>query len=59
MKDERTCTMRREVGSPSLVNDDLLRKVNRRRPHSMRRVYKHLCPATISAFNKGGEHVEK
>jgi len=71
-------------GSPSLVNDDLLRKVNervrddrhftisdlslhfpqisrtllsdivsrelgRRRPHSMRRVYKNLCPATISA----------
>jgi len=71
-------------GRPSLVNDDLLRKVNervrdhrrftisdlflhypqisrtllydivsshlgRRRPHSMRRVYKNLCPATISA----------
>ena len=71
-------------GRPSLVNDDLVRKVNergrddrrftmpdlslhfpqisrtllhdivsshlgRRRPHSMRRVYKNLCPATISA----------
>jgi len=71
-------------GRPSLVNDDLLRKVNerarddrrftisdlslhfphisstllydtvssgqnRRRPHSMRRVYKNVCPATISA----------
>ena len=69
---------------PSLVNDDLVSKVNervrddrrftvsdlslhfpqisrtplydivssylgRRRPHSMRRVYKNLCPATISA----------
>jgi len=64
---------------PSLVNDDLLRKVNerrfticdpslhfpqisrtlhydivsshldRRRPHSIRIVYKNLCPATISA----------
>jgi len=71
-------------GRPSLVNDDLVRKVNervcddrrftisdlslhfphisrtvlydivsshlgRRWPHSMRRVYKNLCPATISA----------
>jgi len=71
-------------GRPSLVNDDLVRKVNervrddgrftisdlsvafpqisrtllydifnshlvRRRPHSMRSVYKNLCPATISA----------
>ena len=66
-------------GRPSLVNDDLVRKVNDRRfaisdlslhfpqisrnllydiasshlgygrPHSMRRVYKNLCPATISA----------
>jgi len=71
-------------GRPSLVNDDLVRKVNervrddkrftisdlslhfphisrtllydivnshlgRRRPHSMGRVYKNLCPATISA----------
>ena len=71
-------------GRPSLVNDDLARKVNERarddrrftisdlslhfpqisrtllcdivsshldyrRPHSMRRVYKNLCPATISA----------
>jgi len=71
-------------GRPSLVNDDLVRKVNermrdkrrftvsdlflhfsqisrtvlydfvsshlgRRRPHSMRRVYKNLCPAMISA----------
>jgi len=71
-------------GRPSLVNDDLVRKINervrddrrftisalsvhfpqisknllhdiisihlgRRRPHSMRRVYKNLCPATISA----------
>jgi len=71
-------------GRPSLVNDDLVRKVNervrddrrftisdlslhspqisrtlfydivsshmgRRRPHSVRRVYKNLCPATISA----------
>jgi len=71
-------------GRPSLVNDNLVRKVNervhddrrctisdlsllfpqtsrtllhdivsshlgRRRPHSMRRVYKNLCPATISA----------
>jgi len=71
-------------GRPSLVNDDLVRKVNervrndtrftvsdlslhfpqisrtlfydivssgrhRRRPHSMRRVYKNLCPATVSA----------
>ena len=70
-------------GRPSLVNDDLVRKVNervrddrrftisdlclhflqisrallydivssgqhRRRPHSLRRVYKNLCPATIS-----------
>jgi hypothetical protein len=30
MKDERTYTMRREVGGPSLVNDDLVRKVNER-----------------------------
>jgi len=71
-------------GRPSLVNDDLVRKVNERvgddrrfkisdlslhfpqisrtllydivsshlgyrRPHFMRRVYKNLCPATISA----------
>jgi len=71
-------------GRPSLVNDDLVRKVNERvlddrrftvsdlslhfpqisrtllydivsshlgyrQPHSMRRVYKNLCPATISA----------
>jgi len=71
-------------GRPSLVNDDLVRKVNkrvrddrrftisdlslhfpqiskillhdivirhlgRRRPHSMRRVYKNLCPTKISA----------
>ena len=71
-------------GRPSLVHDDLMRKVNervrddrrftisdlslhfpqisrtllydivsshlgRRRPHSMRRVYKNLCTATISA----------
>jgi len=71
-------------GRPSLVNDDLVRKVNERvrndrrftisdpflhfpqisrtllydivsrhlgyrRPHSMRRVYKNLCPAKISA----------
>ena len=71
-------------GRPSLVKDDLVRKVNKRvrddrrftisdlslhltqisrillydvvsshfgyrRPHSMRRVHKHLCPATISA----------
>jgi len=71
-------------GCPSLVNDDLVRKVNERvrddrrctisdlslhfpqisrtilydivsshvgyrRPHSMRRVYRNLCPATISA----------
>ena len=68
-------------GRPSLVNDDLVRKVNKsvgddrrftisdlsllfpqisrtdivsshfgyRGPHSMRRVYKNLCPATISA----------
>jgi len=71
-------------GRPSLVNDDLVRKVNerecddrrftisdlslhflqisrtllydivsshlgRRQPHSMRRVYKNLCPTTISA----------
>jgi len=71
-------------GRPSLVNDDLVCKVNKRvrddrrftisylslhfpqisrtplydivsshlgyqRPHSMRRVYKNLCPATISA----------
>jgi len=71
-------------GRPSLVDDDLVRKVNERvrddrcftisdlslhfphisrtllydivsshmgyrRPHSMRRVYKNLCPATISA----------
>ena len=71
-------------GHPSLVNDDLVRKVNERlrddrrctisdlslhfpqisrtllydivsrhlgyrRPHSMRKVYKNLCPATISA----------
>jgi len=84
MKDNRTCTMRREVARPSLVNDDLVCKVNervrddrcfttsdlylhfpqvsrtvlhdfvsshmgRRRPHSLRRVYKNLCPATISA----------
>jgi len=79
MKNERTCTMRHEVG----VRDDLVRKVNervhddrrftisdlslhfpqisrtlfydivsshldRRRPHSMKRVYKTLCPATIN-----------
>jgi len=73
------------IGRPSLVNDDLVHKVNervrddrrftvsdlflhfpqisrtlfydivnsqnlsRRRPHSMRRVYKNMCPATISA----------
>ena len=72
---------------PSLVNDDLVRKVNervcddrrftisdpslhfpqisrtllydivssgshRRQPHSMRRVHKNLCPATISASIK-------
>jgi len=71
-------------GRPSLLNDDLVRKVNERvrddrrftisdlslnfpqisrtllydmvsshlgcrRPHSMRRVYKNLCPATVSA----------
>ena len=30
MKDERTCTMRREVGVTSLVNDDLVRKFNER-----------------------------
>jgi len=71
-------------GRPSLVNDDLVRKVNERvrgdrrftfsylslhfpqisrtlfydivsrhlgyrRPHSMRRVHKNLCPSTISA----------
>ena len=71
-------------GRPSLVNDDLVRKVNERvcddrcftisdlslhfpqisrtllydtvsshmgyrRPHSVRRVYRNLCPATISA----------
>jgi len=83
MKDERTCTMRRG-GCPSLINDDLVQKVNesvrddrrftvsdlslhfpqisrtllydivsshlgRRWSHSMRRVYKNLCPATISA----------
>jgi len=30
MKDERTCTMRRDVLCPSLVNDDLVRKVNER-----------------------------
>jgi len=71
-------------GRPSLVNDDLVRKVNERirdvrhftisdlslhfpqisrillydivsshlgyrRPHSMRRVYKNLCPVTVSA----------
>ena len=71
-------------GRPSLVNDDLVRKVNERvrddrfftisdlslhfpqisrtlfydifsshlgyrRPHSMRKIYKNLCPATISA----------
>jgi len=84
VKDERMCTMRREVGVHFLMNDDLVRKVNervhddrrftifglslhfpqisrtvlhdivsshsgRRRLHSMRRVYKNLCPATISA----------
>jgi len=73
-----------QSGRPSLVNDDLVSKVNervrddrrftisdlslhfpqisrtllhdtvsshlgRRRPHCMRRVYKNLCPATISA----------
>jgi len=73
-----------QSGRPSLVNDDLVRKVNervrddrhitipdlslhfpqisktllydifsshlgRRRPHSVRRVYKNLCPVTISA----------
>ena len=83
MKDERTCTMRREVGVRSLVND-LVRKVKERvrddrrftisdlslhfpqisktllydivdsylgyrRPHSVRRVYKNLCPATVRA----------
>jgi len=30
MKDERTCTMRRDVLCPSLVNDDLVRKVKER-----------------------------
>jgi len=30
MNDERTYTIRREVGRPSLVNDDLLRKFNER-----------------------------
>jgi len=84
MKGERTCTMMREIVRPSLVNDDMVRKVNERvrddrrftisdlslhfpqisrtllydivsshlgyrRPHSMWKVYKHLCPATISA----------
>jgi len=29
MKDERMCTMKRS-GRPSLVNDDLMRKVNER-----------------------------
>ena len=73
-----------QSGCPSLVNDDLVHKVNkkvhddrhftisdlslyfpqisrtllydivsshlsRRRPHSVRRVYKNLCPAMISA----------
>jgi len=84
MKDERTYTMRREVGGPSLVNDDFVCKINerarndrrftisdlslhfpqisrtllydtvssqlgRRRPYSVRRVYKNLCPSTTSA----------
>ena len=30
MNDERMCMLRREVGRPSLVNDDLERKVNER-----------------------------
>jgi len=83
-------------GRPSLVNDDLVRKVNGRvrddrrftfsdlflqfprisrtvfydivsshlgyrRPHSMRTVYKNLCPATISAsiMAANSSYVEK
>ena len=82
MKDERTCTMRREVGvhlwwmmiwcvrsTQECVTTDVSQflicpcnflrfqvlfydivssLLRRRRPHSMRRVYKNLCPATIN-----------
>jgi len=84
MKGERTWHGEPRSGCPSLVNEDLARKVNERVcddrrftisdlslhflqismtllhdtvsshlgrwwPHSMRRVYKILCPATVSA----------
>jgi len=35
--------------SRTLLYDIISRHLGRRRPHSMRRVYKNLCPATISA----------
>jgi len=35
--------------SRNLLYDIVGRHLGRRRPHSMRRVYKNLCPATISA----------
>ena len=34
--------------SRTLLHDIVSRRLGRRRPHSMRRVYKNLCPATIS-----------
>jgi len=35
--------------SRTLLHDIVNSHLDRRRPHSMRRVYKNLCPATISA----------
>jgi hypothetical protein len=35
--------------SRTLLYDTVSSHLGYRRPHSMRRVYKHLCPATISA----------
>ena len=35
--------------SRTLLYDIVSSHLGRRRPHSMRRVYKNLCPATISA----------
>ena len=84
MKDDRTCTMRHEVGVPlwwmmiwcvnwtkecmttdvsqflicsfhfpqisrTLLYESVSSHLGCRRPHSMRRVYKNLCPAMISA----------
>jgi len=35
--------------SRTLLYDTVSRHLGYRRPHSMRRVYKNLCPATVSA----------